>query len=449
MILPHDIDAERIILGTLMTDGESYTEVSDILTPDCFYNDEHRCIFIAIKSLKETGNESSILAVYNELKKGKIEVPLGKLTEIATSGMFNMVLLYQYACGIYDKRIRRKFFEIAKYLERNAFYEDAEIDGVAEHANKLIADLFRDTQTGIITLKEAVGLACKQIEHNSQVEKTVTGTPTGFSKIDRKMGGLQAGDLIIIAGELSQGKTSLALSMSKNAAQQGEKIAIFSLEMTSVQLAARIMAMESGIPANEILYSRFDAIKWERLDRSISCICDLPIYIDEQATSNIDRIISSIRHFVLKYGVKGAVIDYLQILNVNMKGANKEQQMGDVARRLKNLAKDLNIWVIALSQLNRNGTSKAPSLDRIRDSGQIAEAADHVWFVYRPEFYGENLSYPEPLHNESTFGTAMIDLAKGRNTGTGKFLVGFEKETTHFFDLNEQTPKKTAEEEPW
>jgi replicative DNA helicase len=363
---------------------------------------------------------------------------------------YDTALLRQYACGIYDKHIRRKFFEVSRYLERNSYYEDSDIADVAEQANKMLADLFRDVQTGIITLSEAINRAHKQIEENSKGEKTVTGTPTGFSKIDRKTGGLQAGDLIIIAGDTSQGKTSFALSICKNAARCGEKIAFFSLEMTSVQLAARVMAMESGIPVSDILYRPFDAYRWEKLDGSVSRIYDLPIYIDERATSSIDRIISSIRHFVFKYGIKGAVVDYLQILSINMKGVNKEQQLGDVSRRLKNLAKDLNIWIIALSQLNRNGNSHVPSRDRIRDSGQIVEASDILWLVYRPEHYDRNGSYPEPLHNERIYGTAMIDLAKGRNAGTGRFLVGFDAPTTHFYELDEgQMLKKEKEDEPF
>jgi len=449
LILPHDLEAEKIILGTLMSDSEAYHEVSMLLTPDCFYDDINRSVFKAILSLRESGGESSVVIVFNELKTRNTDVPIQTLLEMSSHSTYNTSLLHQYSCVIYDKHIRRKLFEVAKYLERNAYYEDADIEDVVEHANGMIAELFRDAQTGIVTLNDAIKSTYHQVEQNSNVEKTATGTPTGFSKIDRKMGGLQAGDLIIIAGESSQGKTSFALSISKNAAHGGDRIALFSLEMTSIQLAARIMATESNIPVNEILYSRFDSIRWEQLDKSVASICDLQIFIDERATSNIDRIIASVRHFVLKYKISGVVVDYLQILNVNMKGANKEQQMGDVARRLKNLAKDLNIWVIALSQLNRNGNSHIPSLDRIRDSGQIVEAADHVWFVYRPEFYDQNASFPEPFQNESVSDTAMIDLAKGRNTGTGRFLVGFKKETTHFYELNGAIPKKEKGKEPF
>lgn len=451
MILPRDIEAERIILGTLMSDSESYHEVSAILTPDCFYDDVNRSVFKAIRSIKESGEEASPISVRDELKKCNTDIQFSKLTDMQIVSTYSVAILYQYACGIYDKCVRRKFHEAAMYLDRNAYYEDKDIEDVAEHANRMIADIFRDVQTGIVTLSDAINRTYKQVEQNSNGEKVATGTPTGFSKIDKKMGGLQAGELTIIAGETSQGKTSFALSISKNAAHYGDKVAIFSLEMTSIQLAARIMSIESGIPVRDILYSQLDTTRWQQLDKSISKIYDLPIFIDERATSNIDRIIASIRHLVLKYGIRGVVLDYLQILNVNMKGANKEQQTADVARRLKNLAKDLNIWIIALSQLNRGGNSHIPTVNRMRDSGQIEEAADNVWLVYRPEVYDSNASYPEPLHNESIFGTAMIDRAKGRNAGTERFLVGFDKSTTHFYELNGQMTKTDIkrEDEPF
>lgn len=164
----------------------------------------------------------------------------------------------------------------------------------------------------------------------------------------------------------------------------------------------------------------------------------MPIYFDDRSTSNIETILSSIRMMKIKYGIKGAIVDYLQILNVNMKGTSKEQQMGDVARRLKNIAKELDIWVIALSQLNRNADNFKPTIARLRDSGQIAEAADMVILVCRPEVYGTDKRYPyEGFQGCETKDTAMIDVAKGRNVGLMQFIVGFRKENTNFYDLDD------------
>lgn len=262
----------------------------------------------------------------------------------------------------------------------------------------------------------------------------LTGTPTGFDKIDGKTGGLQKSDLIIIAGETSAGKTSMAVSMMKNAAIAGAKIAMYSMEMKKEQITSRIISMISGIPSNVILYSPLSGMQLENVDRAVDTVSKMQIYFDDRSTSNIDTIISSIRQMKFKNGIDGAVVDYLQILNVNMKGSNKEQQMGEVARRLKNLAKDLDIWIIALSQMNRDNLNPVPTLARLRDSGQIAEAADIVMLIYRPEVKGKR--YPDEFSDVDTKGTAMIDIAKGRNIGLLKFICGFNAASTHFYDLN-------------
>lgn len=238
--------------------------------------------------------------------------------------------------------------------------------------------------------------------------------------------------LYVTDGFIMTHNTSLALTFINNAAKQGHKVAMYSMEMKREQCAARLMSMNSGIPSNQILYSQLDDNYLKQLDSGVNKIYNLPIYFDDNSTSNIDKIIASIRAMKVKHDISGAVIDYLQILNVNQKSFNKEQAMGDVARRLKNLAKELDIWIIALSQLNRDANNPIPTLNRLRDSGQIAEAADMVMFVYRPEVYEKY--YPAPFTNHETKGTAMIDIAKGRNIGLHKFICGFDAKTTKFYE---------------
>lgn len=262
----------------------------------------------------------------------------------------------------------------------------------------------------------------------------MTGTPTGFGRFDSRSGGLQKSDLIVIAGETSSGKSSLALSIAGNAAAAGSRIAVYSLEMTVRQLTARMISSKSGVPSNAILYAHLDRTGIESVNNGIAGIEDYKLFFDDRSTSNIDNILSSIRYMKARYGIDGAIVDYLQILNVNMKGTNKEQQMGDVARRLKNLAKELDVWIIALSQMNRDNNSSIPTLARLRDSGQIAEAADIVMLIHRPEIRGG--SYPDSFKDVSTQGTAMIDVAKGRNVGIMKFICGFDAPTTTFYNLD-------------
>lgn len=428
--LPRSIDSERLVLGTIMMEKGALSEIRDLLTDKSFYNEFHREIFRSIKSIETRGDRPDMVSVSDELRK-KGDFDMIQFLEIAQSFTFD---LYQHAAIIHDKEKRRRFYEIGQYLISNAYLESEDIVDVLSKANDMLTNIFESSAGNVSSISDAIKGVYKQIEKNASNDSILTGTPTGFHEFDRKSGGLQKSDLIIIAAETSQGKTSLALSISKNAALLGNRLVIYSMEMKKEQLAARLMSMESGVPANEILFSRLQPYQFEKIDKSISGIYNSCILFDDRSTSNIDTIISSIRTMVLKYNIEGVIIDYLQILNVNMKGASKEQQMGDVARRLKNLAKELDIWIIALSQLNRDSSNPIPNLNRLRDSGQIAEAADVVMFVYRPEAYGKY--YPDPFQNQSTSNTAMIEVAKGRNIGLLKFICGFDKMTTHFVDLN-------------
>ena len=430
-LLPHNPEVERLVLGTLMTDRNALPEVNELLNPESFYDPFHQSIYRAICHIESQGNRADMLTVMNELRKGN-DFNLDKFLPIAQSYTFD---LYQHAAILHDKEKRRRFFEIGQYLTSNAFTETEDIADVFTQANEMLSGILQLAENNIHQLRDIIGNVYKIIDRNASSESIITGSPTGFKAFDRKSGGLQKSDLVIIAGETSQGKTSLALSIARQIAHAQGRIAIYSLEMTKEQLTARLMAMESGVPANEILFSRLQPFQYEMIDQTVSSLYDACILFDDRSTSNIDTIIASIRSMVIKHHIDGVVIDYLQILNVNMKGSNKEQQMGEVARRLKNLAKELNIWIAALSQLNRDHTNPVPNLNRLRDSGQIAEAADIVMFVYRPEMYGKN--YPDPFHNYPTQRTAMVDIAKGRNIGVLKFICGFDKRTSHFMELDD------------
>lgn len=248
-------------------------------------------------------------------------------------------------------------------------------------------------------------------------------------------------ELYVTDGFIMTHNTSMMLSILNKVIRTGEKVVVYSMEMTKEQLAARLVAMDSGVPASDIMYKGdFNPQDIEMIDASIGRLPGTNLFFDDESTSNIDSILLSIRKLWMKYKIKGAAIDYLQILSVNSKTANtREQQMADAARRFKNLAKELGIWIIALSQLSRNSQEPEPTLNRLRDSGQIGEAADVVMFVYRPSLKG--LNFPHPFENvpqEEVEHKAMISVAKGRNIGVFKFLVNFNAETTHFTDIHEE-----------
>lgn len=439
-VLPSSEEAEKLVLATIMTEKNALSDVRELLSVEAFYCQKHREIYKAALKIADRGDFPDIIAVMNELQKNGSNITPFELTSISGN---STPYLQQNAALVFDKYKRRQFFEIGCYLQANCFSEENDIVDVLDEAKNRMDGIFSENDNSIFTMQDAIQGVYDNINRNMSGATEFTGFPTGFSEFDRRSGGLQTSDLIIIAADTSMGKTSLAI---KIAMSTGCPIAFYSMEMKKEQIAARMLSIESGVAANDILFSKLGNSQLEAIDKGVSRICDKLIYFDDKSTSGIESILASIRSMKVKYGIKGVVVDYLQILNVNMKRANKEQQMGDVSRRLKNIAKDLDIWVIALSQLSRDRDTPIPSLSRLRDSGQIAEAADVVMLIYRPEVYGKN--YPDPFQNTSPSNTAMIDVAKGRNIGLMKFIVGFNKPTTNFYEMNE-IPTCQTDDEPF
>ena len=430
--MPHSVEVEESVLGTLLADANVLNDIRDLVVPDAFYITKHKEIYECILSVADRGEHVDIITVFEESQKKKVDVEafdIMQLTQKFTPFIHERVAI------LVEKYRWRRMFEIGSLLTSNALSGVNDINDVLSEVKERLDGVFSGNDENVFTLRQAIEGVNKIMSRNLSGGTELTGDPTGFRKLDKKSGGLQTSDLVIIAAESSQGKTSLAIKMAMNC---GSPVAFYSMEMKKEQIAARMMSISSGIPSSEILYSPLDDHKILQVDKGVGKICDMPIYFDDRSTSNIETILSSIRMMKIKYGIKGAIVDYLQILNVNMKGTSKEQQMGDVARRLKNIAKELDIWVIALSQLNRNAENFKPTIARLRDSGQIAEAADMVILVCRPEVYGADKRYPyEGFQGFETKDTAMIDVAKGRNVGLMQFIVGFRKENTNFYDLDD------------
>ena len=439
-VFPRDEEAEKVVLGTIMADRKALDEVREILTPKSFYVDFHAAIYKAILEVDGRGERPDIISVKDQLKRDKVEFSIMDFMAVASCQSFDV---YQHAAIIHDKEKRRMFHDIGYWLVGNCYSEENDIADVLQEAKEKLDGVLVETSADVSTLQDAMQGVYEQINRNLQGGVAITGSPTGLSEYDNRTGGLQTSDLIIIAADTSMGKSSLAIKFAMNARCP---VAFYSMEMTKQQIAARMLSIESGVSSKDIQMSRLTEPMLERVDRGVAKVLQNSVYFDDRSTSNIDTILASIRALKIKYGIRGVIVDYLQILNVNMKGANKEQQMGDVARRLKNIAKELDIWVVALSQLNRDNLNPVPTLARLRDSGQIAEAADVVMLIYRPEYYGR--SYPDPFTHANTQGTAMIDVAKGRNVGTFKFLVGFNKPTTDFYNLSD-IPPAPVEDEPF
>lgn len=439
-IMPHSVEVEESVLGTIIADANVLNDFRDLIVPDAFYITKNKEIYECILSLSERGDHVDIITVFNECQKRKLDVTAFDIAQLTQK--YNIFFDERVAI-LLEKYQWRKMFEIGSLLTSNALSGVNDINDVLTEAKDRMNGIFSRNRENVYTMKDAVEAVYDNIQKNFKGVGELTGDPTGFKKLDKRSGGLQTSDLIIVAAETSAGKTSFAIKLAMNC---GCPIAFYSMEMKKEQIAARMISIASGVPANEILFSKLDSGQIISIDKGAAKVMDYPVYFDDRSTSNIETILSSIRMMKIKYGIKGVIVDYLQILNVNMKGTNKEQQMGDVARRLKNIAKELDIWVIALSQLNRDLQNPVPSLGRLRDSGQIAEAADMVILIYRPEVYGKR--YPEEFSNTDTQGTAMIDVAKGRNVGLMKFIVGFKKENTNFYDLDDVPIYEVKENRP-
>ena len=435
--LVNDTKAEQYVIGSLLVDPTAYTLVSQYLDEDCFYDPMCRDIWKAVDNMGKQGMPIDVISVSAELSKQKSNVTALDLMNISAQIASSAHVEY-HAIRLQDLGRRRKLWVVGQQLSKVGLSEEILTADAHQEAIESIGGVFEKAD-GVFTLDDAMNSLNEIMVKNATVGGVTTGTKTGMERFDEK-GGLQKSDLIIVAGETSQGKTSLALCMTRHAIENGAKVAFYSMEMTKEQLTARLLSAKTNIPANNILYSGSLAPSEIRMiDDARGKLPGENLFFDDKSTSNIDSILLSIRMLKMQKDIDGAVADYLQILNVNSRSTSfsREQAMGDAARRFKNLAKELNIWIIALSQLSRDSNCPEPNLNRLRDSGQIGEAADVVILVYRAEYY--NRAYPAPFDNKDDYptdGTAMIDVAKGRNIGTFKFFMGFNKNTTNFFKTN-------------
>lgn len=435
--LVNDPKAEQYVIGSLLVDPTAYTLVSQYLDEDCFYDPMCRDIWKAVDNMGKQGMPIDVISVSAELSKQKSNVTALDLMNISAQIASSAHVEY-HAIRLQDLGRRRKLWVVGQQLSKVGLSEEILTADAHQEAIESIGGVFEKAD-GVFTLNDAMNSLNEIMVKNATVGGVTTGTKTGMERFDEK-GGLQKSDLIIVAGETSQGKTSLALCMTRHAIENGAKVAFYSMEMTKEQLTARLLSAKTNIPANKILYSGSLAPSEIRMiDDARGKLPGENLFFDDKSTSNIDSILLSIRMLKMQKDIDGAVVDYLQILNVNSRSTSfsREQAMGDAARRFKNLAKELNIWIIALSQLSRDSNCPEPNLNRLRDSGQIGEAADVVILVYRAEYY--NRAYPAPFDNKDDYptdGTAMIDVAKGRNIGTFKFFMGFNKNTTNFFKTN-------------
>ena len=436
-IPPQNIAAEEMTLGAMMVDPECLDGTMGIITaPECFYKTEHQHIFEAIQKLYAKHQNIDIVTVGSALNAmGKLENIGGSYFLAKLAGMVNSGLhAVDHSKIVSEMYIRRQLITIGYELAQNGYQELEPVDEMAEAAQTKLLNLFRFDTSTVHKIGQVVDQVFDVMQKNVENNGQMIGIGTGLTEFDKHSGGLALSDLVIIAGESSHGKTSLVLTIVNNAAKMfGAKIAFYSLEMSNIQLTARLMSQESGVNSNVLLHRRMAQEMVSYVAKSTWKLSDADIYFDDNFGTNVEKILRSIRSMVIKYGIKIAVIDYLQLVSASIHG-NKEQQTAHIARAFKNIAKELNICVIALSQLSR-GEGGKPTLSRLRDSGQIEEAADVVMFTYRPVKHGRD--YDEPFRGVDPRDTALIDVAKGRNIGTTAFMTTFDSTRLMFKDYED------------
>lgn len=432
-IPPQATDVEMAVLGAFMLEADAY--LMNPISPEVFYKNEHQIICEVIQEMAKEQKQIDLLTVTRRIKdKEKLDEIGGPLyiTQL-TSHIATVAHLQHHILILKDKYLRREMIRMSAELQAGAFDESIDLSEVIELAQSIFMKLLGDETENVRSFTEVAKEVKETVIQNATSKIASTGIPTGFKKFDDFAHGMQPGDLVIIAGESSHGKTMLVTNISTNAAKFDYPCAIYSLEMSAKQLVSRIISSESGISSKDILFQRMPIEGVSHISNHILKLDGLPIYFDDRSTASVHKICASIRKMVMKFGVKLAVVDYLQLVSGDQK-QGREEEVGQNARIFKNLAKELNIVMIVLSQLS-NSESHIPTIGRLRASGQIKEAADIVMLVWIPEKEGINYVKHEDGSEEGMAGKAGIIIGKGRNTGTMDFSVNCDRRINRMWDI--------------
>ncbi|MDT7831715.1 replicative DNA helicase [Flavobacteriaceae bacterium S356] len=443
-IPPQAVDLEEAVLGAMMIDKKGIDDVIDILHPDAFYEVKHQEVYRVIFELFQESKPIDLLTVSNQLKKnGKLDIVGGDFYLIRlTQKVASSAHIEFHARIILQKYIQRKLISISSDIIENAYDETSDVFDLLDNAE---AKLFEVTQGNLKKSSEGAGdlvkQALKKIQDISNQEG-MSGLATGFTKLDALTSGWQPSDLVIIAARPGMGKTAFVISMAKNMAIDFDHpVAVFSLEMSSVQLITRMISSETGLTSEKLRKGNLEPHEWEQLNVKVKKLSDAPIFIDDTPSLSIFDLRAKARRLVSQHGVKIIVIDYLQLMTAGNtgKGGNREQEISTISRNLKALAKELSIPVIALSQLSRavetRGGSKRPLLSDLRESGAIEQDADIVSFIYRPEYYGMT-EWDDDDHSPCE-GQGEFIVAKHRNGGLDNIRLKFTGHLAKFSDLEE------------
>ncbi len=436
---PQALEVESAVLGALLIDKDAYAVVCELLNPESFYEPRNQLIYAAVRELSINERPVDVLTVTEQLARdGKLEEAGGPayITEISSRVASSAHVEY-HAHIIAQKFLARQLIQYSSFIQEKAYDETINVDDLMQEAEGALFELSQKNMKKDYTqvdpvIKNAMDVIMKAAENKDGL----TGVPTGYHKLDDITSGWQASDLVIIAGRPAMGKTSFALSLAKNiAANYKEPIAFFSLEMSNVQLVNRLISNVCEIQGSHLQSGQLTPDEWDRLDKRINGLYGAPLYVDDTPGLSVFELRTKARRLVREHGVKIIMIDYLQLMNANgMRFSSRQEEVSTISRSLKGLAKELNIPILALSQLNRGVESreglegKRPQLSDLRESGAIEQDADMVLFVHRPEYY----RIYQDENGRDLHGMAQIIIAKHRKGATGDVLLTFRGEFTRF-----------------
>jgi replicative DNA helicase len=427
--LPSNVEAERSILGAILLDNAVCNQAVELLKRDDFFLDSHRRIFDKMVMLSERLSSIDLITLGDELRRAAEFEQIGGATYIASliDGVPRTDNIEHYARIVKKKSMLRKLITASNQIIARAFDEEDDADIIIDQAEQAIFQIAEDkVRQGFQYIGTVAQRRLEQIEQMADRPEMITGVPTGFVDFDHLTSGLQRQDLIIIASRPSMGKTALALNMAQYAARNGSVVGIFSLEMSAEQLASRLLCSEARVDAHRLRTGFLNREEWARLGDALRRLCETKVYIDDTPGSGVLEMRAKARRLKAEHGLDLLVVDYLQLMSGRGRIESRQQEVSQISRDLKTLAKELDIPVLALSQLSRAPETRSehkPQLSDLRESGAIEQDADVVCFIYREEIYNET---------DENRGRAELLIAKQRNGPTGKVELAFLNSFTRF-----------------
>jgi replicative DNA helicase len=425
---------ERTLIGKLINNPQEYYNNHSLMSDDLFDDSKNKKIYEYISKELEGGRKIDLMSLNKDISSSgeNLTYDVAKMMNeeayMQTEALTCILILN-------EKKKKEQLFNLNGQISRMLNNND-DIFHILEYVEQEVGKIGDVSKDGITDVSKQLNGLLKSIEHKMN-NKGLNGITTGFESIDKFTGGWQETDLVIVGGASSMGKTSLALAFAFNSSFYGKTpTCLFSYEMSSQQLLSRLISSDTGIDNKWIMKGTLDQSELSKIHESVGRIEQVPLYVDECSSSSLKYLLNRIRQYVITKKVKLFMVDYLQLVSNDKKGRSREQEVSEVARALKNIAKELGVTIIALSQLNRGVGQRAesrPTIADLRESGEIEQAADVVVLVYRPEYYG----ITQDDKGNSTEGLAEIIFAKGRNIGTGVLGLKFQRELTKFHEIQD------------